>query len=106
MTGNERRVAPRFKLRLAVGFVGTGVAGRGSTADLSSSGARLAGVTESVPDGTTVQLAFGVMDDSLTLRAEVVRQAREGFAVRFLETSFPESLLRALERGHSSDGQD
>lgn len=102
----ERRGAPRFKLRLAVGFVGTGVAGRGSTADLSSSGARLAGVTESVPDGTSVQLVFGVTDDSLALRGEVVRQAREGFAVRFLESSFPESLLQTLHRQQSSEGQD
>ncbi len=102
----EKRGAPRFELRVPVGFVGPDVEGRGSTANLSGSGARLAGVTASVANGARIQLVFGLEDASLALRAEMVRQTGGGFAARFLDSSFPDSVLRALEKLQSSDGQD
>ena len=92
----EQRIAPRFKHRAPVGYAGGAVQGRGFTVDLSISGARVADVSGSVVNGTRVQLVFGILDAALTLPSEVVRQTAGGFAVRFLETSLPESLLRTL----------
>ena len=102
----ERRGAPRFKHRAPVGYAGGPVEGRGFTADLSRSGARVAGVSAPIANGTRIQLVFGVLDAPLTLPSEVVRQTAGGFAVRFLATSFPESLLRTLLEPQSSGEQD
>ena len=101
----ERRLAQRFKLRVPVGFAGGAVEGRGVTVDLSVSGARVTEVTASVANGATIQLAFGVLDSSFTIRAEVVRQTGDGFAARF-SYGFPESVLLALQQSLSSGGQD
>ncbi len=95
---SEQRAAPRFKHRAPVGWAGGGVEGRGFSADISSSGVRLAETSAPVVNGARIQLVFGVLDTRLTLPSEVVRQTDDGFAARFLESSFPGPLLRALEQ--------
>ena len=103
---SEQRAAPRFKHRAPVGWAGGGVEGRGFSADISSSGVRVAETSAPVVNGARIQLVFGILDAPLTLLSEVVRQTGDGFAARFVESSFPGSLLRALQQLQSSGGTD
>ncbi len=77
--------------RVPVGYSGARLEGRGIICNLSSSGARISEITQSVPNGVRLSLEFGMLSGlpPFSMAAELVRQTEDGFAVRFLETDTP-----------------
>lgn len=78
-----------------MGYSGARLEGRGIICNLSSSGARISEITESVPNGVQLRLELGMLSGlpSFSMAAEVVRQTEGGFAVRFLETPTPDARV-------------
>jgi CBS domain-containing protein len=84
----DRRVAPRVRVCVPVGFEANGLCAEGKICDISVSGARIE--TTGVPPalGTDVQVTFVLGPDAppFEVPAKVVRQTRAGgFAVEFAQ---------------------
>ncbi len=82
----ERRDPQRYELRIPVDYQSSGRQGTGLLWDISTSGARIEQAPVSVQVGTEVTLLLAFLPGAtpVSLRGEVVRQTKSGFAVKFL----------------------
>jgi hypothetical protein len=95
----ERRVAPRFKLRAPTEYQNESVHGSGMIWDISASGARIENVTSVVDPGATIALRSSFFPGSfdVQIKGDVVRHTRSGFAVQFVELEAPQiDFLRTI----------
>jgi hypothetical protein len=94
--GNDRRAAPRLRLRSRASYHTEEVEGWGTLHDFSSSGARIDQASARLKPGERVRLSFTPRTDCLPVEvwADVVRETETGFAVRF--TSLDARLNRLL----------
>ena len=95
---SDRRDAPRMPGR--VHYSAGRVEGEGLIHDLSLTGARVEEVSQNLAPGTRIELYFSVGQDRVPIhaQAEVVRQSRRGFAIRFvkLDNKMKDLLFAAL----------
>ena len=96
----DRRIDPRFAIRVPVEYQHPTVIGRGTTWDVSLSGVRVEGASFRIRVGAGVMLRFSFFPGSFEIwfPANVVRHTADGFAVRFeeLEDDQVAILQRAL----------
>jgi hypothetical protein len=95
----ERRIAPRFKLRAPAEYQNDSVHGNGTIWDISASGARIENATASVEQGVTLGLRSSFFPGSfdVELKGDVVRHTRGGFAVQFVDLGAPQiDFLRTI----------
>ncbi len=99
MAIEEQRVAPRLSVQVPTEFQNSAL-GTGVTADVSTSGVRVAHTSIPVRLETQLRMRFSFFFGSFETEflGTVVRHAGDGFAVRFgsLETAHDEVLRRAL----------
>ena len=106
-----RRASPRVSHRDCPGIVGLvryvagAIEGVGMMIDASASGAAVELATKRLEVGTEVEFFLLQSETAPELRAvaEVTRQTRTGFAVRFrrIEREFARMVLRAVEEAQS-----
>ncbi len=94
---SERRVAPRYRRHGPVRFTTDEVEGQGTLHDISVTGARVDEVSILLKPGTAAQLEFAPRVDCLPIRvrALVIRETENGFAVEF--SSVDPRLKRLLK---------
>ena len=108
--GRERRAAPRFRDRFKVLFRTDEEQGSGTLHDISMGGACVEGASIPLKPGTRVRLEFAPRPDCLPVevRAEVVRETKNGFAVEFsvLDPRLKRLLRSLIDRaeGAARDG--
>lgn len=106
----EKRIAPRYDIRVPIEYVRdpmesrySTLIGHGTTWDVSLSGVRLSQTTLPAVVGSGVIISFSFFPGSFDtwFSAEVVRHTKDGFAIRFshLEKRQIEILRRALPSG-------
>ncbi len=102
----ERRIAPRFDLRVPVKYQHPTIVGQGTTWNVSLSGVRIAGASFQIRVGAGVMVRFSFFPGSSDtwFRGDVVRHTSDGFAVRFVELD-PEHL-EILRKALPSNGED
>ena len=111
-TGNRyRRASPRVSHRNGPALVGLvryvagAIEGVGMMMDVSVCGAEIDEPTERLEVGTEVKLFLLQPETAPKIRAvaEVTRQTRTGFAIRFrrIEREFARMVLRAVEEAQS-----
>ncbi len=98
---SERRVAPRYRIRVPVEYEQASAMGRGTTWDVSSSGVHVrsyAAPALSIGGEVKLRFSFFVGSFDLAFPANVVRHTPEGFTVRFdrLESAHRDLLRQAL----------
>lgn len=83
----ENRIAPRFEIRVPVEYQYDAATGRGTTANVSTSGVRIAMTARSpqlsVGSGLTLRFSFFAGSFDTPFAANVVRHTDDGFAVQF-----------------------
>ncbi len=83
----ERRIAPRYRIRVPVEYEQAAATGRGTTWDVSTSGVHVAmsHASPSLLIGSEVKLRFSFFMGSFAVAfpANVVRHTPDGFAVQF-----------------------
>lgn len=101
---DDRRVDPRFPIRVPVEYQHPTVVGRGTTWDISYSGARVEGASFRIRVGAGVMLRFSFFPGSFEtwFPANVVRHTTSGFAVHFEELE--DDQLAILRRALPEDG--
>lgn len=98
----ENRVAPRYEIRVPVEYHADTTTGRGTTANVSRSGVRIAKGAAApeviVGAGMTLRFSFFAGSFDTPFEAEVVRHTDDGFAVQFrsLDGEQRELLRQAL----------
>lgn len=95
----ERRQAPRVRLRAPVEYRGRRAQGTGTIWDISASGARLENVSTCLDEGETARMraSFFLGSFDVELKGSVVRHTETGFAVQFLELGTDQvGLLRSI----------
>ena len=98
----ERRRATRYLIRVPVEYEHYAATGWGTTADVSTSGARItirdAGRPASIGGDLRLRFSFFAGSFERPLGAKVVRHTHDGFAVRFgpLDPTQRELLRQAL----------
>ena len=102
----ERRIAPRFDLRVPVEYQHPTIVGQGTTWNLSLSGVHIASASFPIRQGAGVMARFWFFPGSSDtwFPGEVVRHTRDGFAVRFVDLA-PEHL-EILHEALPSNGED
>ena len=104
----ERRVAPRYAVRVPVEYQHPAIVGRGTSWDISSSGVRVVDVTVPIRVGAGIMLRFSFFPESQDtwFPGDVVRHTKNGFAVEFadLEPAHLDILGRVLP--HSDEPAD
>ncbi len=83
----ERRAAPRFRIKAPVNFEAGFTEGWGTLADISTKGARIDEADPRLKKGSSVRLMISLVEGALPvkLKAKVVRETERGFAVEFAE---------------------
>ncbi len=103
---SERRIAPRYRVRVPVEYEQASVTGRGTTWDISASGVHVSmrHASSALSIGSEVKLRFSFFAGSFdtAFPANVVRQTPEGFAVQFdpLGSAHRDLLRQALPIGN------
>ena len=98
----ERRIAPRYRIRVPVEYEQASATGRGTTWDVSISGVHVAmrRASPALSIGSEVKLRFSFFAGSFDVAfpANVVRHTAEGFAVQFdpLGNAHRDMLRQAL----------
>ncbi len=100
----ERRIAPRYRIRVPVEYEQASATGRGTTWDVSTSGVHVAmshaSASSPLSIGSEVKLRFSFFVGSFDVAfpANVVRHTPEGFAVQFdrLGSAHRDLLRQAL----------
>jgi hypothetical protein len=98
----EKRAAPRVKLRGPTEYRGAAVHGQGTVWDISVSGARIENASAAVERGATLGLRSSFYPGSfdVELKGDVVRHTETGFAVQFVGLGAPEiDFLRRVLPG-------
>jgi len=97
MRVEERRVAPRFDVQVPTEYENSHI-GSGLTENLSLSGVLIEYASPSIPIQTEIQLRFSFFSGSFdtAFRGTVVRQTKDGFAVRFVDMS--EAQLEVIRK--------
>ena len=104
MTSRERygRSAPRYRIRVPVEYENHATMGRGTIADVSTSGVRIsthnAGPPLSIGSDLRLRFSFFAGSFETPFGASVVRHTHDGFAVQFsrLDSTRHELLRQAL----------
>ena len=98
--GPPARIEPRHEIRVPVEYQHPTVVGKGTSRDVSLSGARIDEVSFPIRVGAGVMVRFSFFPGSLEtwFPGDVVRHTSDGFAVRFvdLDRAHLEILRRAL----------
>ena len=105
----EKRSAPRVKLRGPAEYRNSGVEGHGTVWDISASGALIENASERIEQGERVGLRSSFFPGSfdIELRGDVVRHTETGFAVRFVELDAPQiDFLRRVLPGTAAAALD
>jgi hypothetical protein len=105
----ERRAAPRVKLRGPTEYRNSGVEGNGTVWDISASGARIEEASAPVERGETLGLRSSFFPGSfdVELRGDVVRHTESGFAVQFVDLGAAQiDFLRRVLPGTASTPLD
>lgn len=100
----DRRIDPRYPIRVPTEYQHPSVVGRGTTWDVSLSGVRIADATFQIRVGAGVMIRFSFFPGSFEtwFPANVVRHTNDGFAVRFEPLS--EDQIAVLRRALPGDG--
>ena len=95
---DDRRSAPRFKLRAPVEYRAGALQGDGTIWNISTSGVRIENASALVKIGSSVGLRFSFFPGQfeVELTGQVVRQTPKGFAVQFVDLEAPQAeMLRS-----------
>jgi hypothetical protein len=105
----EKRAAPRVKLRGPTEYRNAGVEGHGTVWDISASGALIEAASQLIEPGERIGLRSSFFPGSfdIELRADVVRHTETGFAVQFVELGAPQiDFLRRVLPGTAAAALD
>ena len=109
MVQQEKRAAPRVKLRGPTEYRNSGIEGHGTVWDISASGALIEDASALIEQGERIGLRSSFFPGSfdIELRADVVRHTETGFAVQFVELDAPQiDFLRRVLPGTAAAALD